>query len=85
MKNWKPLTFDTITENPDATVDEILGDLTSIATLRIKLGRYVTKETTSSGHVTVSNESRGLFFCMKSRDEVTLVQCSKSFIARMVN
>ncbi len=52
MKNWKPLTFDTITENPDATVDEILGDLTSIATLRIKLGRYVTKEVTSSGHVT---------------------------------
>ena len=42
IKNWKPLTFDTITENPDATVDEILGDLTSVATLRIKLGRYDT-------------------------------------------
>lgn len=41
IKNWKPLTFDTITDYPDSTVEEILGDLTSIATLRIRLCRSV--------------------------------------------
>ncbi len=39
IKNWKPLTFDTITESPNATLDEILGDLTSVTTLRIRLCR----------------------------------------------
>ncbi|XP_013402132.1 uncharacterized protein LOC106167804 [Lingula anatina] len=37
IKNWKPLAFDTITENKEATIDQILGELTNIATLRIKI------------------------------------------------
>ncbi|GIY56241.1 uncharacterized protein CEXT_31541 [Caerostris extrusa] len=37
LKNWKPLTFDQITESPDATVGDILGELSSAATLRIRL------------------------------------------------
>ncbi|KAI0219185.1 hypothetical protein LSAT2_029218 [Lamellibrachia satsuma] len=37
IRNWKPLTFDTITENPDVTIEEILGDLTSLSTLRLRL------------------------------------------------
>lgn len=41
IKNWKPLTFDNVTENPNATVESILGDLTSVATVRIRLCRFV--------------------------------------------
>ncbi|CAD5114183.1 DgyrCDS3326 [Dimorphilus gyrociliatus] len=37
IKNWKALTFDTITDNPDATVEDLLADLTSVVTLRIRL------------------------------------------------
>ncbi|KAL3887904.1 hypothetical protein ACJMK2_000291 [Sinanodonta woodiana] len=37
IKNWKPLSFDNITDNTQATLDEILGELTQVATLRIRL------------------------------------------------
>ncbi|CAL1267863.1 unnamed protein product [Larinioides sclopetarius] len=37
LKNWKPLSFDQITESPEATVGDILGELSSAATLRIRL------------------------------------------------
>ncbi|XP_021000719.1 homeobox protein dve-1 isoform X2 [Parasteatoda tepidariorum] len=37
LKNWKPLTFDQITESPEATVGDILGELSTVATLRIRL------------------------------------------------
>ncbi|XP_064652363.1 homeobox protein dve-1-like isoform X2 [Lineus longissimus] len=37
LKNWKPLTFDMITDNPEVTVEDILGDITPVATIRIKL------------------------------------------------
>lgn len=39
LKNWKPLTFDQITESPEATVGDILGELSTVATLRIRLYR----------------------------------------------
>ncbi|XP_025091359.1 uncharacterized protein LOC112562349 isoform X4 [Pomacea canaliculata] len=37
LKNWKPLAFDIITDNKLSTVDDILGELTNSATLRIRL------------------------------------------------
>lgn len=37
IKNWKPLTLDQITESPEATVADILGELASVATLHIRL------------------------------------------------
>ena len=39
IRNWKPLSFGAITDSRSATVQEILGDLSSVATLRIKLSR----------------------------------------------
>ncbi|XP_054157987.1 homeobox protein dve-1-like [Oppia nitens] len=39
LKNWKPLTFDQISDNSEATVADILGDISSVATLRIRLYR----------------------------------------------
>lgn len=39
LKNWKSLTFDQISEDPLATVGDILTDLTTIATLKIQVFR----------------------------------------------
>ncbi|XP_067010327.2 homeobox protein dve-1 [Anabrus simplex] len=39
IKNWKPLNFDKITDGSQATVEDILGELTTVATLRIELYR----------------------------------------------
>ncbi|XP_013784655.1 uncharacterized protein LOC106468724 [Limulus polyphemus] len=37
FKKWKPLSLDQITDKPEATVGDILGDIAGIATLRILL------------------------------------------------
>jgi len=37
LKNWKRLSTDDVTSDPSATVEEILGDVIAIATLRIRL------------------------------------------------
>ncbi|KAJ8322372.1 hypothetical protein KUTeg_000843 [Tegillarca granosa] len=37
IKNWKPLLFDVITNDTKATIEDILGELTQVATLRIRL------------------------------------------------
>ncbi|XP_013194755.2 homeobox protein dve-1 [Amyelois transitella] len=39
INNWKPLPFDRICDRPLATVGEVLGELTTVATLRIQLLR----------------------------------------------
>ncbi|XP_054268254.1 homeobox protein dve-1-like [Macrosteles quadrilineatus] len=39
IKNWKPLSFDKIAESPLVTVGDILGELTTVATLRIQIFR----------------------------------------------
>ncbi|KAJ8886124.1 hypothetical protein PR048_012333 [Dryococelus australis] len=39
IKNWKPLSFDKIADGPSVTVGDILGELTTVATLRIQLYR----------------------------------------------
>lgn len=39
IKNWKALSFDQITEDPLVTVGDILGELTTVATLRIQVFR----------------------------------------------
>lgn len=39
IKNWKALSFDQISEDPLVTVGDILGDLTTLATLRIQVFR----------------------------------------------
>ncbi|XP_025017628.1 cell wall protein DAN4-like [Tetranychus urticae] len=39
LRNWKPLTLDQITDSVDATVGDIMGDISSIASLRIILHR----------------------------------------------
>lgn len=41
IKNWKPLSFDKIAESPLVTVSDILGELTTVATLRIQIFRYI--------------------------------------------
>ncbi|XP_041361222.1 uncharacterized protein LOC121377339 [Gigantopelta aegis] len=40
IKNWKPLTFDAITNNPQASIDDILSELTNVATLRIRIASH---------------------------------------------
>lgn len=37
LKNWKRLSTDEVASDPSATVEEILGDVIAIATLRIRL------------------------------------------------
>jgi homeobox domain-containing protein len=39
IKNWKPLSFEKIAESSTVTVGDILGELTTVATLRIQLYR----------------------------------------------
>nr|XP_023018172.1 uncharacterized protein LOC111507143 [Leptinotarsa decemlineata] len=39
IKNWKALTFDQISDDPLITVGDILGDLSTVATLRIQVFR----------------------------------------------
>ncbi|XP_018917493.2 uncharacterized protein dve isoform X2 [Bemisia tabaci] len=39
IKNWKPLSFDKISDNPQVTVGDILGELTTVATLKIQIFR----------------------------------------------
>jgi len=41
LKNWLPLDLDTIAEDPVLTVNDVLGELTTLATLRILVFRYV--------------------------------------------
>ena len=50
IKNWRPLTFDSITENTESTLEDILGELTTLATLRIKLCRLVSTHPLFTGH-----------------------------------
>ncbi|ESO99167.1 hypothetical protein LOTGIDRAFT_173809 [Lottia gigantea] len=46
IKNWKPLEFDSICDNKHATIEDILGELTNVTTLRIRLSAP-TKQTTT--------------------------------------
>lgn len=39
IKNWKALTFDQISDDPLITVGDILGELSTVATLRIQVFR----------------------------------------------
>ncbi|XP_066269622.1 mucin-3A-like [Branchiostoma lanceolatum] len=39
VKNWKPLPFNAISDNPQATVGHVLGEVFHLAVLRIKLSR----------------------------------------------
>lgn len=39
LNNWKPLPFEKISDVPRATVGEVLGELTTVVTLRIQLLR----------------------------------------------
>lgn len=40
IRNWKPIPFEYITDNPNSTVEEIFGDISTASTLRILLTRY---------------------------------------------
>jgi homeobox domain-containing protein len=37
IKNWKPLRLERIADSPLLTVGDILGELTTVATLRIQI------------------------------------------------
>ncbi|GFO44585.1 DNA-binding protein satb2 [Plakobranchus ocellatus] len=37
LKNWKTLPLDAVTDRAEATIEEMLGELTSVATLRVQL------------------------------------------------
>lgn len=39
IKNWRALDLEYVTDNALASVDDMLGDLTTVATLRIKISR----------------------------------------------
>lgn len=39
IRNWRALSFDTISPGPMVTVGELLGELSTIATLRIQILR----------------------------------------------
>jgi len=43
LKNWKKLPTDDVACDPTATVEEILGDVIAIATLRIRLSNRSVK------------------------------------------
>lgn len=43
LKNWKKLPTDDVARDPTATVEEILGDVIAIATLRIRLSNRSVK------------------------------------------
>uniref|UniRef100_A0A2C9JUD2 Homeobox domain-containing protein n=1 Tax=Biomphalaria glabrata TaxID=6526 RepID=A0A2C9JUD2_BIOGL len=47
LKNWKTLSFSAITDNSEATVEEMLGEITSVATLKIKLVNPVRRSNSS--------------------------------------
>ncbi|CAF1182504.1 unnamed protein product [Adineta steineri] len=40
IKNWNPLSIDTVTEDRTVTVQDILGDLMNIAVLQIRISKY---------------------------------------------
>ena len=49
LKNWKRLSTDDVASDPGATVEDILGDVIAIATLRIRLSsRSVASVVTSA-------------------------------------
>lgn len=39
IKNWKPLALDQVTDDKRTTVGEVLGDISTFVTLRIRLYR----------------------------------------------
>jgi hypothetical protein len=39
IKNWDPLSIETVTENRTVTVQDILGDLMNIAILQIRISK----------------------------------------------
>lgn len=39
LKNWKPLDLEKVCDNPVITVGDVLGELTSVVTLRISILR----------------------------------------------
>lgn len=39
IKNWRALDLDQLTDNALVSVEDMLGDLTTVATLRIKITR----------------------------------------------
>lgn len=39
IKNWRPLDLDQVTDNSLVSVEDMLGDLTTVATLRIRITR----------------------------------------------
>lgn len=60
VRNWRPLNFDQISEDPLATVGDILGELTTVATLRIQVFRG------KPGALTDIKEKLLRFFLMQS-------------------
>ncbi|XP_052234572.1 uncharacterized protein LOC127847056 isoform X2 [Dreissena polymorpha] len=47
IKNWKPLSFDTIAENQSSNIEDLLGELTQVVTLRIRICSNATKLTSA--------------------------------------
>ena len=45
IKNWRPLDLEQVTDNALVSVEDMLGDLTTVATLRIKITRYLIHHT----------------------------------------
>jgi len=52
LKNWKRLSTDDVASDPSATVEDILGDVIAIATLRIRLSNRSVKRLNPASVVT---------------------------------
>ncbi|KAK3576093.1 hypothetical protein CHS0354_032217 [Potamilus streckersoni] len=86
IKNWKPLSFDNITDNTQATLDEILGELTQVATLRIRLPSVMGDDLPATW--TDNTVRCAIFFLLKEMNQSTLAKLcplSQSAISNISN
>ncbi|GFS08792.1 DNA-binding protein SATB2 [Elysia marginata] len=51
LKNWKTLPLEAITDRREATIEEMLGELTSVATLRVQLTSNIERSSPASDEV----------------------------------
>ncbi|KAH9512621.1 hypothetical protein Btru_038969 [Bulinus truncatus] len=75
LKNWKTLSFSDITDNPEATVEEILGEITSVATLKIRLLNSAARSSNSCNRSDDVKEKLLQLLLTKSKDFLLQAGC----------
>lgn len=84
IKKWKPLAFDQITENSEATVADILGELTTVATLHVRL-YSVPDDPKEWKDVTVRNAVLELLREMSQSKLAKLCPLSQPMLSNIIN